>query len=439
MATQEHTNNNGDYTSVSLEDNDDDEALANSMEARLYDDSPLSAKCCIFRIPDVFRRHNEKVYEPDVIAIGPFHHRKPSLQPMEIVKKWYLRTLLSRLNISMLGLVKGIKEFEKRARDCYQEPIDLDQNEFIEMLIIDGCFLVELFRKETISELRSMDDPIFNMACMHQFLYHDLLLLENQLPWFVLQYLFNMTMENDRKTLSLTELVLKFYQTYFSLINHTKSTPRLDEENLHIVDLIRNVLILSFPGVESDEMPEKPQLIPCITELMEAGVKFTKRSSDNLLDIVFSNGTFEIPPLSIQETTEPIFRNLIAFEQCYHGCEDKITSYAILMDNLISTSKDVEILCDKGIIDNWLSAEDVSQYFDRLYNDTFVTNFYYSDLCKGVNKYYRTKSHRWRAVLMRDYFTTPWTIISVVAAFILLVLSFLQTFYSIKQSYSSGD
>ncbi|KAH7518838.1 hypothetical protein FEM48_Zijuj09G0213800 [Ziziphus jujuba var. spinosa] len=291
MATQEHTNNNGDYTSVSIEDNDDDEALANSMEARLYDDSPLSAKCCIFRIPDVFRRHNEKVYEPDVIAIGPFHHRKPSLQPMEIVKKWYLRTLLSRLNISMLGLVKGIKEFEKRARDCYQEPIDLDQNEFIEMLIIDGCFLVELFRKETISELRSMDDPIFNMACMHQFLYHDLLLLENQLPWFVLQYLFNMTMENDRKTLSLTELVLKFYQTYFSLINHTKSTPRLDEENLHIVDLIRNVLISSFPGVESDEMPEKPQLIPCITELMEAGVKFTKRSSDNLLDIVFTRYT----------------------------------------------------------------------------------------------------------------------------------------------------
>ncbi|KAH7518836.1 hypothetical protein FEM48_Zijuj09G0213600 [Ziziphus jujuba var. spinosa] len=437
MNTQEPTDNNGAYTSVSPEDHD--EALANYMQATLYNDSPLSSKCCIFRIPDVFRRHNEKVYEPDVIAIGPFHHRKPSLQPMEIVKKWYLRTLLSRLNISMLGLVKGIKEFEKRARDCYQEPIDLDQNEFIEMLIIDGCFLVELFRKETISELRSMDDPIFNMACMHQFLYHDLLLLENQLPWFVLQYLFNLTMENDQRTLSLTELVLKFFQACFPLTNHSKSSPRLDLENLHIVDLIRNVLISSFPGVQSGPKPEKPKLIPCVTELIKAGVKFTKSSSDNMMDIVFTNGTFEIPPFSIEETTEPIFRNLIAFEQCYHSCEDKITSYAILMDNLINTSKDVEILSDKGIIDNWLSAEDASQYFNRLYNDTFVTTFFYSELCKDVNEYYRAKWPKWRAILFRDYLTNPWTIISLVAAFVLLVLTFLQTFYSIKQFYSSGD
>ena len=36
----------------------------------------------------------------------------------------------------MLSLVRGIKEFAKRARECYQKPIDLDQNEFIEMIII---------------------------------------------------------------------------------------------------------------------------------------------------------------------------------------------------------------------------------------------------------------------------------------------------------------
>ncbi|KAH7518887.1 hypothetical protein FEM48_Zijuj09G0218700 [Ziziphus jujuba var. spinosa] len=149
MATQEYTQIYGEYTSVSIEDSDD-EALAKSMEARLHYDSPLSAECCIFKIPEVFRRQNQKAYEPDVIAIGPFHRGKQSLKPIEDVKQWYLLTLLSRLNISMLSLVKGIKGYEKNARDCYQGPIRLDQNEFIDMLIVDGCFLVELFRKETV-------------------------------------------------------------------------------------------------------------------------------------------------------------------------------------------------------------------------------------------------------------------------------------------------
>ena len=193
---------------------DKDQILENSMKAKLHTAvSPLSGKCCIFRVPEVLRRLNEKAYEPAIVAIGPYHRNKRSLQPMEDVKKWYLKNLLSRMNMSLLSLIKGIRESETLARACYQEPID---DEFMEIMIIDGCFLIELFRKEADSYLRSMDDPIFNMACMHQYLYHDLLLLENQLPWFILQNLFNLTMRNDRRNVSLIKLVLDFF-LYLSL------------------------------------------------------------------------------------------------------------------------------------------------------------------------------------------------------------------------------
>ena len=74
------------------------------------------------------------------------------------------------------------------------------------------------------------------------------------------------------------------------------------------------------------------------------------------------------------------------------------------MASLINTSRDVEYLSEKGIIDNWLSAEDASQFFNRLYIDTFVTDFYFAKLCKRVNEYYKTKWHKWKAALMRDYF-----------------------------------
>ncbi|KAK1279526.1 hypothetical protein QJS04_geneDACA004578 [Acorus gramineus] len=52
-----------------------------------------------------------------------------------------------------------------------------------------------------------------------------------------------------------------------------------------------------------------------------------------------------------------------------------------------------------------------------------------------VNKYCNSKTHRWRAVLARDYFNSPWAIISVVAAFILLGLTLLQTFYTMYAYY----
>ena len=210
-------NSNRDYTSVSVED--EDQIFANSIDGKLVTAvSPLSGKCCIFRVPVVLRRLNEKVYEPDIVAIGPYHSNKESLKPMEDVKKWYLKTLLLRTKMIMVSLIKGIMGFKTRARECYEEPIDVDDlnDEFMEIMIIDGCFLIELFRKEAGPFLRSTDDPIFSLACKRQYIEHDLLLLENQLPWFILQNLFNLTLRNDRRNVSLIKLVLDFF-LYLSL------------------------------------------------------------------------------------------------------------------------------------------------------------------------------------------------------------------------------
>ncbi|BFG27088.1 hypothetical protein CerSpe_133620 [Prunus speciosa] len=101
------------------------------------------------------------------------------------------------------------------------------------------------------------------------------------------------------------------------------------------------------------------------------------------------------------------------------------------MDNLIDTSKDVDLLREKKILANWLSPEDASQFFNELYNDTTVTGFYYRDLCNDVNEYYNTDWNKWREKLRRDYFSTPWAVISFIAAFILLVLTLVQTAYTI--------
>ncbi|KAM1014943.1 hypothetical protein ACFX1T_044698 [Malus domestica] len=93
------------------------------------------------------------------------------------------------------------------------------------------------------------------------------------------------------------------------------------------------------------------------------------------------------------------------------------------------------VLCERGILVNWLSSEDAAQFFNDLYNDATVSEFYYGRLCYDVNQYYNTDWNKWMEKLRREHLGTPWAIISFVAAFILLVLTMLQTVYTIHQYY----
>ena len=63
------------------------------------------------------------------------------------------------------------------------------------------------------------------------------------------------------------------------MTNSSESRPRFDLENLHIVDLIRNVVISSYSETdqpdqsststddEKEKVNDKPELIPCVTSI----------------------------------------------------------------------------------------------------------------------------------------------------------------------------
>ncbi|CAL9028827.1 unnamed protein product, partial [Prunus brigantina] len=450
----------GDDTSVVI----NVEELKSNIDAKFRVHSPLPHSCCIFKVPEVIRRHNEQAYEPNIVSIGPFHHGKEKFQFFENVKHWYFTRLISSTeNVSLDSLIEGIMELAKSAQDCYVAyPLDgdLDKKYFVEMMIFDGCFLLELFRKAFTFELRNENDPlqnendpVFNVSCMQEHLYHDLLLLENQLPWSVLECLYNLTANSDspsQRGVSLTSLVLNFFRQSDADILMLNSNLKPKYKILHILDLIRAVIVFELDGEEQHKKklpveeqqkkkgPKLPQRIPNATSLSEAGVQFEARQNKEegkgecIMNIKFKNGVFTIPPLGIDESTEPLFRNLIAFEQCYHDCLHKITSYAVLMDNLIDSREDIDFLCEKGILANWLNPDDAAQFFNKLYDDTTVMGYYYSGLSDDVNNYYKTNWHKFMETLRRDYFSTPWRIISFVAAFILLVLTLVQTLYTIR-------
>nr|XP_004301660.2 PREDICTED: UPF0481 protein At3g47200-like [Fragaria vesca subsp. vesca] len=401
--------------------------------------SLLSTKCCIFVTPKLLFRNNEKAFLPTAFSFGTLHHGKPDLADTQKIKLKYARDLISRVsswNDTILNdLVKEVASLEEEVRQSYSVPVKFSKDEFVKVLLVDGCFIIELFRKSGADIPILQDDPIHGRACMLEVVGCDIFLLENQIPWVVLDRLFSKTTLPNGKQ-SLIELALSSFEFLGigALEMETSLIPTTLAQSKHILELLRNLLVGSTMPEGGELDATSWELIPSASSLIEAGVKFKKGNPSNgILDIKFSDGVLEIPTLVIHEATEALFRNLISFEQCYHWCDSRITSYAMLLDILINTPKDMDILCKNGIIQNWLNPEEATEIFNNLYNNTNVDTFYYLELCQEVNKYCRRRWPRWRATYVRNHFSSPWAIASQAFAAVIFVLALLQTVFGIKK------
>ncbi|KAL7177214.1 hypothetical protein ACSBR2_030541 [Camellia fascicularis] len=464
-------------------------SITRGIDEKLTQISPSPSECCIFRIHKQLRGVNEKAYEPETVAIGPYHRDNNSLQMMEKHKLRYLQLLLKRKNESSADkYVTAIISLEQQARRCYAEPISLGPNEMIEMMVLDGCFIIELMRKFEMAWLRDKNDSIFQMDWIVSSLQRDLMLFENQLPFFILCTLFDIVeVPNNHKRF--IYLALHFFHHLFPGPGYNE---RVDGKSLveirHLLGLIHDIGLPSFAGIvpngdgsnkkdiglpsnkkdirlpsfagivpNGDGSNKKDiglpsfvgivpngdgsnkkgnwRFIPNTIELREAGVKLVKIEGASLFDIKFKNGVMKIPPLTIEDRTESFFRNLIAYEQyCPNNQLTCITDYVRFMDCLIDSPKDVEILSRRGIIDNWLGDNEVvSTIFNKIIDAVTVPSscFQYADIFNWVNIHCSKRRNRWMAKLNRNYLNSPWAFISILAASVLLLLTFTQTVFTV--------
>ncbi|XP_048622169.1 uncharacterized protein LOC106411875 isoform X2 [Brassica napus] len=61
-----------------------------------------------------------------------------------------------------------------------------------------------------------------------------------------------------------------------------------------------------------------------------------------------------LSPTSLEASREIKLRNIIALEQCHYPKQNHVCSYALFLDYLIDTDKDVDLLLEKGILKSWI-------------------------------------------------------------------------------------
>ena len=235
-----------------------------------------------------------------MIAISAFTYElrsKNHLKLMEEHKKRFLKKLLQRRGEeSAKDYVMATKDLEKWARRCYSEPVSLSSDQFTVMMLLDACFIVEVFCYTAQNE---WNDPIFWIICIPGKLGRDLLLADNQLPFFVLQKFYDMakTPEED-----FHELISKFFSYVFQQAL-PRGEPNGDEEINHLVGFVHKSLWVPRPKTEQAENGEFIR-IRCATELQEAGIRFEKiQNAPTLFNIGFDKGVMKISELTIDDGT----------------------------------------------------------------------------------------------------------------------------------------
>ncbi|KAK8709503.1 hypothetical protein V6N13_060518 [Hibiscus sabdariffa] len=409
----------------------------------------------IYEVPYRLRQVKEIAYEPNVISIGPYHHGKPHLKAMEVIKRKCFDQILEVTNLESSEFIKAMEALEERVRKCYEGPID-HCDKFVEMMVYDGCFLVQLIRNiypEDLCKLgrHSQTD-----------MWYDLLLLENQLPFFVLFKLDCIIMRDGEGNLDeFTRSALTAFQkgmpgTHIWSGNGNYTSPTIDTK--HLLDLLHSCCRPSPQGIRQQQKfkPEAIQksdrswkFIRSATELEDAGINFSgevlqdrdqAQGIKSMLDITFTKDTkvLKIPTLRVDDNTERLLRNFMAYEQFTQMDEPTyVSDYVVFMDNLINTGKDVQLLCNSRIIDNWLGDDEVvAQMFNKLRDYVcFTDDFYYAETFVRVNKHCERKWNKYKAILKKDYFNSPWSLCSFLAAVVLLLLTVLQTTYTVLSYY----
>ncbi|CAL8996917.1 unnamed protein product [Prunus brigantina] len=397
-----------------------------------------SDECCIYKVPERLRdRNKNNAYTPEVVSIGPIHHNNKELEAMEEYKQRYLQYFLNRNNeVSLEDYIDKIKAQEDKLLGCYGNAQHFKKGDkFVCIILVDAAFVIELLLRYYSEELRDDNDWIFKKPWMLTNIVPDMLLLENQLPFFILEDLFdaNKVRVNNSETAgrpSMIKLSYRFFKKVAGL-HWSEDELKCTKPPLHFVDFIRTIHVqyLDTGTSKAGELP----CIPSVTKLHRAGVKFRPESSNDLLSIQFQSGTLKIPKLEIHDDTELILRNLIAFEQC-HCTDNYLSDYVFLLDKFVNTKWDVDLLVESEIVVNTLGDNNkVSAMINHLCKGVAPDQrkFYFGGLAAELNNHCKKCRNRWMAYLSQRYFNTPWAALSLFAAVTLLILTVIQTVFTI--------
>ncbi|KAK9057479.1 hypothetical protein SSX86_022315 [Deinandra increscens subsp. villosa] len=415
-------------------------------------------------VPDTLRDLSESSFNPRVVSIGPLHRDDEIVKKFEAKKADYVVKLIKNMIPSprqeegqeeeilkscleevLKSCVNRVSPLKKKVQEGYEWNRDYEEDEFIEFMVMDACFILGFIFH--ISKYPTYISYRKNILRDHGVIY-DLVLIENQIPLFFLNEIFQCTVIKFQPNKTLFE----FLNPLLNLL--TIFDVRITSKEVDISTTDNNLLSLLYECYKPDS-PIQPGLlsskIRSVVDLDSAGVNFKPNYNPKWqmgMDVklktfpgfswCWGKPTLIMPPLYVDDFTEVVLRNLIAYEhESSMQTHAYVLSYAYFMGMLVNTQEDVDKLVDAGVIINVMgSNREAASMMKTICKEIAREQFFYDKEWDklDMDKYcigYLLKSIIW---LKRTYFNSPWNVIALFAGIILFVLTVIQTIFTVKSA-----
>ncbi|KAJ0807512.1 hypothetical protein HanOQP8_Chr00c024g0717351 [Helianthus annuus] len=430
----------------------------------------------IYMAPRMLRDLSTSSFSPREVSIGPLHREDENVQAFEWQKETYVIKLMSRIRSPQEEILNScmqkVYDSMEQIKACYgyiqMMTRDDDNIKFAERMVMDACFILEFTLQISESQVESYRGSESQVESYRgsesqveshrgymlpdQTIIYDLVLLENQIPSFVLNEIYQCTVLKFKQDAG---SLIDFIHPLLNLLNIFKNN--INTENIsvsntdHILSLlhqcykpksnmddgdgseIRSTFLTStMPsalGLHNAGVHLKPSQNP--TWLMEMEVKLPRFPC---FPWCCDKPTLQMPVLDVHDFTELVLRNLIAYEH-RSRTHNYITSYAYAMDMLVNTQQDVAKLVDSRVLVNSMgSNEEATKMINNICKEVPQVHFFYGENFEKLNKYCHGYWPEKMAWLKTTYFSSPWSLIALGVGTILFVLTVVQTIYTIKST-----
>ncbi|KAL8538301.1 hypothetical protein ACS0TY_000325 [Phlomoides rotata] len=353
--------------------------------------SVVRTRCSVFRVPKNLTEEKPEDYAPHHLGLGPYHHLRPDFYKTLPQKLDAIRIYLGPKNNSQNFrlVVDSLISLEPKIRASYDQYLDLHIETLARILAIDGLYLLQFLKY---------------YPRVGKDLAGDIMMLENQIPAFVLkeiQLRLELGPENEELRSFLQDqspldrdlplwvdvgrgshLLGCMYDLIVydePVIHYSPAMGVTMEEVATSVQFLGELgipgasiagKILSFVnmipwskitglfkkrgGVEPIPLAKKID-VPSVSEMSKAaGIKFITTPKLSLIEFKESKKEFRLLVIRITTTSEVVLRNLVAYEEAYIRPESshKLAEYLDLMCGIIHNANDVNILKKDQIINS---------------------------------------------------------------------------------------
>ncbi|PUZ43866.1 hypothetical protein GQ55_8G041400 [Panicum hallii var. hallii] len=395
----------------------------------------------------------DDVSAPLVVTIGPYHRGAygpawSRLRLMDEAKDAALEEFGRVSNQPREALQEKILSVAASARECYGGHISVDEGDrnFAEMLLLDGCFLLQFMMSMCPDDPKAPaePDPLMSRAEVHtciDAIARDVMLFENQIPWLVLEALMELRpgVPVDR--------FLTLMASAFQAGNDDSTDPKAQHDHddhhhnkpPHLLGLFHRRQI-GTARTQSLLVPKLSSLSTTAVELAEMGVKLTAGKTKKFGDMSMANrqwrglglfGELSLAPVVLNDLTACWLINMAAYEACVGATQADnfaVSSYISVVALLVNREEDVQELRGKGIINSAMSDMGTLEFFKWAAPHLRVGHRYY-EVFRGLQEY----RQRWAWMAVHRFLYKNYKTIGAVLSIIGVLAGLFKTILSLKQ------